>query len=215
MVISLVISAGRELADTPGSGFYTEAEALRAVNNGWADLYAKLAENNDDYFLTQVAPGSLTVAPVPDWENTYSIAVPADFYRLRLLKYKVGSRWDSVVKMSLENFANSQQWPGYRIVGQQIWIYDPGFPSQYTLWYYPRPVQYITTDTITYPSVQLPQILSYQVAIEIRRKQMLDVSLLEARKAEMIQTMLMSIERDQFKSEPIQNVFNQGGSPWR
>jgi len=215
VLVSLIISAGRDLADAPGVAFYTEAEALRAVNNSWYDLYTKLAENNDDYFLTKVGPGAIVLTPSTDWDKVYETTLPSDFLRLRLLKYKTGNRWTSAVKLSLEDFANSTHWPGYRIVGTKLEIYDPGYPNEYTYWYYPKPVTFITTDTITYPSLQIPQIMSYQVAIEIRRKQMLDVSLLEARKAEMIQTMLMAIDRDQFKPEPIQNVFNTGGSPWR
>lgn len=214
MLASAIISSGRDLADLPGTGFFTDAEALRALNNGYADLYAKLTEKEDDFFLTRVP--DITVTPVTDWNNVYQYALPADFYRLRMVKYKRGnSTYLSVDKLSLEDFGNSQNFPGYRIVGANLWIYDPGYPSEYEVWYYPVATTWISTDNITYPGNVAYEILSYQVAIEARRKQGRDVTLLEQRKAEMLQTMLMATDRDQFKPQPIQNVFGTRGGGWR
>jgi len=210
MLISVIVASGRALADLPGTGFFSDAEALRALNNGYSDLYAKLTEKEDDYFLTRVS--NITVTPVTDWQSVYQYTLPTDFYRLRMVKYKRGgSQFSSVEKLSLENFGNAQNFPGYRIVGANLWIYDPTYPTTYEVWYYPIATTWVISDNITYPGSVAFEILSYQVAIEARRKQGQDVTLLEQRKAEMLQTMLMATDRDQFKPQPIQNVFKSRG----
>lgn len=215
MLISDVILSGRALADTPGSSFYTDAEALRAVNNAYADMYSRLTQENDDYFVTMVGPSALTLTPVTDWENMYQYALPSTFYRLRLVKYLGGNIWQSAEKMSLEDLGNSQRYPAYRLAGQALWIYDPGYPRSYSVWYYPQPATLTLATDLTYPQQALPEILSYQVAIEIRRKQNIPVDTLESRKGEMVVTMIKALTRDEFKAQPIQNVFSDSLSPWR
>lgn len=216
MLVSTIISSGRSLANAPSTTMYTDTEALRAVNNSWIDIYAKLTENNDDFFVTLVNPA--TVSAVTGWQNVYEWTIPATFYRLRLVKYQRSgaNNWVSVDKMSLEDLADTQNAPGYRIVGQKLWIYDPAYPNTYQIWYYPVPQTLTLTPDVnlTYPESVPFEIMSYQVAVEIRRKLGLDTVPLEQRKAELLQSMLMAIDRDQFKAQPIQNVFPSVG-PWR
>jgi hypothetical protein len=56
--------------------------------------------------------------------------------------------------------------------------------------------------------------MSYQLAIEIRRKQNLDVADKEMRKMQLIQTMLKQIDRDEARAESPRNSFSQGFSPY-
>jgi len=65
-----------------------------------------------------------------------------------------------------------------------------------------------------YPNSLLPEIMSYQLAIEIRRKQNLDVADKEMRKMQLIQTMLKQIDRDEARAESPRNSFSQGFSPY-
>lgn len=288
MLVSTIIANGLLLADVPNVSFYSAAESLFAVQLAWEQIYAFLATNNDDYFLTPiyiknaitttgttngtavitaipttagmyagtgitgtlipdgttilsvdsltkitlsaVATGSATLSSiivtnmVPDTNRTYTSLIDtttgmfADgFYRLRLIQYQgMGGTigYYPVQKMSIENFGNTQNTPAYRFEGTKIAIYDPATYTNYCLWYYPRPVTLATTTDLVYPYNMIPEIMAYQVAAEVRRKQKADVAPWTSRVQELYGSMALQSSRDDSHGEPIKNQFGQGFAPY-
>jgi hypothetical protein len=101
-------------------------------------------------------------------------------------------------------------------------IYDPVGYQNWALWYYPQPITVslnVAGGTGTdlgafFPDNLEPRIFAYQIAIDIRRKQKLDTTLYEARRNEILGTLMGSMHRDDNKPEPIKDVFSQGFGPY-
>ena len=233
MLVSTLISNSLLLADVPNVSFYTPAESLFAIQLAWEEIYAFLCTNNDDYFVTPLyfSPSS-NAAVTLDANRTYvwlmdtsnatvfpdasSVGTSA-FYRLRLIQYQgYGGTiaYYPVSKMTIENFGNTQNSPAYRFEGKYLAVYDPSQYQQYCLWYYPRPVTLTPTTDLAYPYNMIPEIMAYQAAIEIRRKQKADVGPWQQRKQELIQSMMIQMSRDDSHGESIKNQFAQGFAPY-
>jgi hypothetical protein len=288
MLVSTIITNGQALADVPNTSFYTASEALFAVQLAWEQVYAFLASNNDDYFVTPLylnrtvettgtfngtdtvtgipsttgmyggtviagtyitagttigsvdsstqitmsdvatgnGSGTITAYNVTDDTNrtfaslidTTNVGMFADgFFRLRMIQYQGmggNNAYLPVQKMTIENFGNTQNAPAYRFEGPYIAIYDPAGYTKYCLWYYPRPVTLITTTDLSYPYNMIPEVMAYQLAAEIRRKQKADVAPWTSRVQELYASMAMQMSRDDSHGEPIKNQFAQGFAPY-
>ena len=216
MLASAIISHGRSIANVPNTSFFTSTDALYSLNESYKDLYSILTRENDDFYATVVTvnTSAMTADTVRDY--VYKYTLPSDFYRLRLLQQQQGSIWSTVAKLTLEQFGQSAMSPGYRFRGTELWIYDQSAPSEYQIWYYPNPVALTTTpdSDITYPGTLVPEILSYQIAMDIRRKQGQPDESLQARRNELINTMIKQLNRDDNRAETVKNVFSQGFAPY-
>jgi hypothetical protein len=233
MLVSTIIANSLLLADVPNVNFYTAAESLFAVQLSWEEVYAFLCSNNDDYFVNSYycTPASdpavtfdanreyvwlLDTTNTTDFPDA-SNALYSAFYRLRLIQYQgYGGTiaYYPVNKMSIENFGNTQNTPAYRFEGKYIAIYDPAQFTNFCFWYYPRPITLTTTTDLQYPYNMIPEIMAYQAAIEIRRKQKADTAPWEKRKQELLMSMSAQISRDDSHGEPIKNQFGQGFAPY-
>ena len=78
--------------------------------------------------------------------------------------------------------------------------------------YYPSAATLATSTDLAYPSNMIPQIMSYQIAIEIRRKQKLPFEDYEKRRDELKMTMTKNLPRDDFKTEKPKNEFALGAN---
>lgn len=233
MLVSTIITNSLLLADVPNVSFYTAAESLFAVQLAWEEVYAFLCTNNDDYFVNTLYFNPTTNAAVTldanrQWvwllDTTNTTVFPdasnvlySSFYRLRLIQYQgYGGTvaYYPVSKMTIENFGNSQNTPAYRFEGKYLAIYDLAQYKNYCLWYYPRPITLTTATDLQYPYNMIPEVMAYQAAIEIRRKQKADTAPWEKRKAELMSTMALQMSRDDSHGEPIKNQFAQGFAPY-
>jgi hypothetical protein len=215
MLVSTIISNGRLLADVPNTTFYTDAEALFAVQLEWKRIYATLCDNDEDFFATSLYITSSSFTADANRKNVYTYT-PTDFYRLRLLQYQGngGDQYTPAYKMTVENFGNTMNTPGYRVVGQSINIYDPDHWPNWCIWYYPQPVTLTTSTDLIYPLSMIPEIMAYQVAVEIRRKQNIDFKPKQERRDEMWKAMEKQMHRDEAKAENTRNVFANGFAPY-
>lgn len=228
MLVSAIIAKGRSLADVTNATFYTDAEALFDTQLAWEQVYAFLASNNDDYFIEQSYIDMSSAQEVTTDTERDSVRYidttswtfgefEAGFYRLRLIQYQgLGgtAQFYPVQKMTIENFGNTQNTPAYRFMGKKIAIYDPANYEKYCIWWYPRPETLTLTTDLSYPYNMIPEIMAYQVAAEIRRKQKSDTKPWVDKAAELYQTMQQSMSRDDSHAEPIKNVFGQGFAPY-
>jgi hypothetical protein len=215
MLVSQIISDGRSWSNVPNTNFFTAADALTTVQTSWIQVYAELCSQNDDYFVTQVYTTLASLTPDANRTFFYNYALPADFYRLRLFQYQPdGQLWFPVEKMTLENYGNLQTTPGYRLMGTNLVLYTTVTYTNWCIFYYPAPVTLATNTDLTYPNSMIPELLSWQVAVEIRRKQNLDYADKQARVNELMMSMRTQLNRDDAKAESIKNVFGQGISPY-
>lgn len=218
MLTSEIIAIGRSQADVPNTNFFTDADALRSANSAYKQIYAELCTNNDDYFVSQIALPTLTA--VANRQNTYTYdfsAIPDGMFRVRMLQYKSGDNWQSAEKMTIQNFGSPQLDPAYRIEQTKLWIYARN-TYEFELWYYPQPPTLSLSPTntdVTYPLSVVPEIISYQIASDIRRKQSLPTESYEKRRNELWATMLRQLRRDDFRPEKVGNEFAKGWQPWR
>ena len=215
MLVSTIITNGQNIADVPNVSFYTPAEALTDAQWAWADLYAMLTEANDDYFATELYIPFASLTLDANRQYVYSYTLPSDFYRLRILQYGGQNgiaRYYPCYKMTTEDYGITQNSPAYKMIGTNLKIYDPvGYPTYYML-YYPSAATLATSTDLAYPSNMIPQIMSYQIAIEIRRKQKLPVEDYEKRRDELKATMTKNLPRDDFKTEKPKNEFALGAN---
>lgn len=215
MLVSTIIANGQSLADTPNTNFFTASDALFAVQLSWKQIYQNLCQWNDDYFVTTVYPTFSSFTPDANRQFLYNYALPSDFFHLRLFQYQPNSQtFVPVQKMTIEDFGNTQNSPAYRMMGTNLSIYTVVPYTNWCVFYYPAPATLTTLTDLVYPNTMIPEIMSYQLAVEIRRKQNLDTTDKQARVNELMENMRKQIQRDDSKAEPIKNVFAQGFWPY-
>lgn len=204
------------MANIPSTNFFTDADALRAVNASWKDIYSVLMLEDDDYFVTSVQTNTGALTPYTGRENTYQYALPAGFFRLRLVQYQDGSNWKPLQKMTLADFGNWQNTPAYILKGTNLIICDSSSRT-YEIWYYPAPVPLTLSPDfdLTYPQEVIPEIIAYQVAVEIERKgKVPSLPQMEARRNELFMSFKKQVRRDDFNNIRVTNTFEAGGM-WR
>jgi hypothetical protein len=220
-----IIFNGFKLADIPNTNFYSEAEALQVANDAWNEIYADLMDNNDDFFLTQlyIAQGDSKLTVDANAVSMYYYELPTDFMRLRLLQASgFGSgAWIPVEKMTIQNYGYSQSSPGYRFTQKPgetgkafLHLYNPSAPNAFRLFYYPVPATLSSASTLAYPPSIVNSIISYRVAIEIRRKQNFNVDDKLKRLEELKESMVQWLNRDDNRAESVKNVFATGFAPY-
>lgn len=214
MLTSVIITQGRNLANVPNTSFYSDTEALFAVNIAYKQLYEQLMESSDDYYVTELYKTLSDFTADSNRQYFYSYSLPSDFYRLRLFQYQQsgGQIFLPIYKMTLEGYGNTQNVPAYRIEGTKIQLYNPNSVSSFCIFYYPQPATLtLSPDTdVVYPNTLIPEIMSYQLAAEIRRKQKLDTSLWDQRRNEIMETFRRQVTRDDNKVETIKDTFRGG-----
>lgn len=214
MLTSVIITQGRNMANVPNTSFYTDSEALFAVNISYKQLYEQLMTSSDDYYVTQLYKTLSDFTADANRSYFYSYTLPSDFYRLRLFQYQQSGAqiYLPVYKMTLEGYGNTQNVPSYRIVGTKLELYNPNAVGGFAIFYYPSPTALTLSPDVdvVYPNSLIPEIMSLQVAIEIARKQKIDPSLWEARKMEVMETFKSQIVRDENKAETIKDTFRGG-----
>ena len=153
--------------------------------------------------------------------GAYFIALPdgvlysaiAKFYRLRTLEYQSNGKWYAISKYSLQDNYKRSGSPVYRFKGSYLYIIFPesGSYSSLRAWYYPEPASYSvsggSTDINTPPQLEV-EILAYQIAIDIKRKQSSDYSQLVERRNELWDRYTKALSRrDDWGLQTIANVY--------
>jgi len=221
MLVSDIIAAAQNLVNVPNASFWTATEQLWQAQLAYKQVYAFLLGNDDDYFVTSVALSLASdFTADPDRTYSYTMTLPDDFMTLRLLQYKgmgtgsAESVFFSCYKSTLQEYGNTQNFPAYRIVGTDLNVYDPvGYPT-YLMWYYPSPEVLATDTDIVYPNNLMPEVMSYLLAAEIRRKQHEDGELWVTKANDIMASIRKQDSRDDAKALSPKNVFAEGYDPW-
>lgn len=228
----------RQRADMVNSGFVTDAEVDRCVNQSWAQLYDRLLATGEDYYLKYVdlgiAPGPAT--PYADFQDyTASNGQPAnDVYQVRGVDAVYAS--NLVVNCPRFNWEERNLYnavpeltpyapiTAYRVIQNPITGNDciefiPSTPngiSYYRIWYYPNPkVLTLTTDTLDGRSGWEEWVV-VDAAVKLLAKEESDTSQLE-REAQRVWARIMAVaeNRDAGQGKRITDVnLNSGLWPY-
>lgn len=167
MTVQEIIDAARFYTQIDSSVFFAAGDELRTLNRAYRDIYERIMQADDEFFVTEVTlnPASFTTVR----ERVYDITLPVDFYRLRNLIARSGTS-ENQLRRKDPNDVNQAE--GYRFHNNLLRIFTGTGYDSYRLEYYPLPVEYIaTTDDIVYPPQLEPLILAYQIAMDIAKVQ--------------------------------------------
>lgn len=207
MLASDIVLYARDLATLPSTLFYSDVEAYRAINAQWRRMYSLFLENDDDFYLTKWDFDVSLMTAVTDRQSTYKISFPSGMLRLRMLQAKYGTTWQTLEKLTRFEFGTTVNVPAYLILGTELWITDLNSSRVYQAFYYPAVVTIVAGTDVSYPISMIPEILAYSVAMEIRRKQQLDVTTQQAMREELWKAMLKQLNRDDNRAQPIKNSY--------
>lgn len=219
MTVANIIARARQLADIEGSAYFSSAEEFASLNESYRDIYEQILSANDDYFIEEWDFSFIALTPDPIQNRAFTIALPVDFYRLRVLQYQSGETYRTINKFAPQEEPQAGVTPTYRLRGQNLYLVLPemGSFNNFRALYYPIPAEYtLTSEDINFPPQLEPGILSYQIAIDIFRKQKGDYSQVAERRGELWGRFVEAIaNRDNWQYESLNNVYNTTDTPWR
>ena len=224
MTVARVIARALEIANLVGSSVIATTEQDSSLNTAYRDVYEKIMDANDDYFVTDWTFTLSQMTAVTNESGAYYIALPdgalysaiAKFYRLRVLEYQANGRWYAIQKFALQDNYKKSGVPVYRFKGSNLLILlpDNGNFQNFRVWYYPIPIAYAVASgsvDITYPPQLEVEILSYQIALDIKRKQGGDAQqyqLIEKRRDELLDRYIKSLShRDDFSVQTVAQAY--------
>jgi hypothetical protein len=158
MIASEIIYRARSVSDLPASKFVSHQDELDSLNEAWKDIYSRLVENDDDYYLTETTLTLNAAVAVAGANNEYLITLPSDFLKLRYLDFRGFNDYIPMKKFNLSMKDNEPGDPYYRIKGNQLWVIGGSVPATgltLRMGYYPA------TPVITCPQTPLPYATSY------------------------------------------------------
>ena len=167
MLISDIIAAARQYTQLTGSTWFSQADELRSLNRAYRDVYEKILDSNDEFFIKEVTFLPSTLVQVDDFEYEYSL--PADWHRLRYLSVKVPQGYRLFQRFDPLETQNTE---GYRYFQDKLRLIFRNSYDSFKLQYYPKPTEYTSvSDDIVYPSQLEPLILAYRIAIDMKKAQ--------------------------------------------
>lgn len=167
MTIADIIAAARQYTQTTGSSWFSPDDELRSVNRAYRDIYEKILDSNDEYFIKEATVLTSSLTPVR--ENTYAYTLPADWHRLRRLCAVVSGGERIFERLDPQDI---QRFEGYRYFGTTLRVTFRDDIGSFRVEYYPNPVVFTaTTDDVVYPPQLEPLIIAYRIAMDITKQQ--------------------------------------------
>lgn len=81
MLVSEIINAAKQYTQIDGSVWFSDTDALRSVNRAYRDVYEKILDADNEYFIKEVSVLVSAMTSVRDF--TYDYTLPSDWHRLR------------------------------------------------------------------------------------------------------------------------------------
>lgn len=211
MTIAETIAAARQYTQTIGATWFTPADELRSVNRAYRDIYEKILDANDEFFIKEISVPLASMVNVRDhlWEYT----LPADWHRLRKLSAVIPNGERQLDRLDPQDIQRNE---GYRYFQDKLRIQFFDNFTEFRLEYYPSPVEFVaTTETVAYPPQLEPLIIAYQIAMDITKSQSGD----PAKHAEEYSRLWQRFEhatarRDNFRYPKIANVYRSTTQGW-
>jgi hypothetical protein len=211
MLVSEIITAARHYSQIAGANFYASEDELRGLNRAYRDIYERILQSDDEFFVTEITllPASFTTVR----ERVYDVTLPADFYRLRNLVAVSGTSENQLRRKDPQDI---NQGEGYRFHNSGLRLFIGTGYDSYRLEYYPKPHEYtLTAEDIIYPPQLEPLILAYQMAMDIGNIQNADVSKHEGEYVRLWKRFELAISgRDSLRHAKTANVYRSTLVGW-
>lgn len=215
VTVAQIVLEAKQKADMENSNFVKPEEWIRYVNNGYKELYDILVSKFEDYYT--VGPVALTVA-----QGASSVALPADFYKLRGVdRSNGGNDFFAILPFNFNDRNRRgyyQRWRGiepsirYRIMGNNL-IFTPQDQAagNYQIYYVPRAAD-LTSDTDTIDGVNgWEEYVINSAAEEALIKEESDTSAVAGAKAALLgRIQAMAANRDAGQVETVSDVTRAG-----
>ena len=211
MTVADIIAAARKYTSITGSSWFDSADELRSLNRAYRDVYEKILDQNDEYFILEVTVPTSSLVAVRD--HLYEYTLPAGWYRLRSI-YGIVS--DGEIVLDRIDPKDTRRGAGYRYYNGKLRLYYAEPFTDFRIEYYPAPAEYtLTTETIVYPPQLEPLILAYQMAIDIINQQNGDTSRYEAEYSKLWGRFSSAIgKRDDYSYPRVANVYRSTYPGW-
>lgn len=167
MLVSEIVNAAKQYTQIDGSVWFSDTEALRSVNRAYRDVYEKILDADNEYFIKEVDALVSAMTPVRDF--TYDYSLPADWHRLRRIAAVLPVGDHVLGRTDPQGIG---QYEGYRYYQDKLRIMFRAPYDTFRIEYYPTPVEYTALNqSIVYPPQLEPLILAYQMAMDIAKAQ--------------------------------------------
>jgi len=139
MLATDIIKRARSLSDTPNSLFISTSDEQQSLYESWKDIYSKITDSSDDYFLIEIFLDMSTAVQLGT--NEWEITVPADVYKIRFVNYRdTTGGWTNMYKFATDSRNRLSGSPKYRWRANKLWVTGSTLPSAIRLEYYPAPI---------------------------------------------------------------------------
>lgn len=136
MKISAIETRARSLANLSNTEAISHDDVDSSSNEAWKDIYARLLESDDDYWVQIQTFTSITAYATTN-PNEYLIPLPTDFYKLRGVDWQ-GGKWREMHKFAMSLRDEEPSEPHYRFDGTSLWVIGDNV-TQVRIRYYPPP----------------------------------------------------------------------------
>lgn len=201
----------RQRADMERSQYISDGELNVYLQQSWFELYDILVSRFEDYYSTTVTS---TVAG-----GSSSIALPADFYKLRGVDYQLdGSTYSTLRAFNfLERNKRARNFDRliagrrnivYRLMGNQLLLLpENDAVGTYRIWYIPRCPTFVDDTTQVNNVLDFDEYIVVDAAIKMLSKEESDIAPLLAEKAALkVRIESMSSNRDAGEPATVQDV---------
>ena len=167
MLISDIIAAAKQYTQIDGSAWFSDTDALRSLNRAYRDVYEKILDADNEYFIKELAVPVSSLTTIRDYVYEYDL--PADWHRLRRLAAVLPTGDHVLGRLGVQGI---NQFEGYRYFQDKMRITFRASYDTFRIEYYPSPTEYtLLTENVEYPPQLEPLILAYQMAMDITKAQ--------------------------------------------
>lgn len=200
----------RERADMENSTFISDAELNIYLQQSWFELYDLLVASYEDYY---------TISTTSTLTSGNTIALPADFYKLRGIDYQLGGT--EYINVRSYNFAernlraknvqildNGRRNLVYRLLaGSIVFLPENDATGTYKIWYIPRCGTFVDDTTEVSNVLDFDEYIVVDAAIKMLVKEESDPSaLLLAKDALKKRVEAMASNRDAGEPQTVADV---------
>ena len=220
MVGSDIIARALSIADLTNAGSITAADQLNSLQETYNDINHILIDSDDDYYLNEVIQNVTSAMAAPNGNaNEYLVPLPADMFKLRYVDYNVGQTgqvWQRMDRFTLAEKNYNAGRPIYRMKNSNLWLI--GMPTgnlQVRIGYYPPPVTVTLLTDFSYPLNSVPELMSYQLAMDFLAKQGTPdpnkIAYLQQRYQQLHDRFIDEVRRDVYQPERVKNSYDLSG----
>lgn len=212
MLCSTIRDMARSIADLPNSTIITAQDELNYLQESYLDVYTKILENNDDFYLKDFVYTVTSANQDPNNIYDYLVTLPFDFYRLRFIDYQYGANWNRMDKFNpdLRNVTGTS--PRYRFKDTKLWVHNSTLNTGnlvIRVSYYPVPQTLTLSSNLIYPSEVAYKLMYYYMAKMMKTKIGSDFSQIEKLIGDSMAILEGSLNRDDANYNQINNFYNR------